>query len=179
MDVKKVALLLLTCCLLAGTAAAAAPLPNHEVSLPRRTSVENLTQTSDIIAYGRFDTAHESKALRKRIGDSMLVNYKQNFHVLKYLKGSGPAVVKVVSTGIEPMPDPDEEWNAVYPGPMTEGNYVCFLTRLDSAYFAINGRWQGVYPVHDRKTIALEGAGFPEFGNLTVQQLEAKVLTAR
>ncbi|MCI3927034.1 hypothetical protein MO973_43370 [Paenibacillus sp. TRM 82003] len=155
--------------------AAAAPLPSYGVELPHRASVEDLANTSNIVAYGRFDTAHHSKTLRKQVDNGTLVNYGQNFHVMKYVKGSGPMVVEVLSTGIEPMPDPSDDWNAAYPGPMAEGEYVCFLTRIDNAYYALNGRWQGAYPIDGGKTIALEGSGFPELGGLTVQQLEAKL----
>lgn len=160
---------------LAVPSAAAAPLPAYSVELPHRTSVEELAGTSAIVAYGRFDTAHHSKTLRKRVDNGALVNYGQNFHVLKYLKGSGPMVVEVLSTGIDPMPDPDDDWNAAYPGPMAEGEYICFLTRIDAAYYALNGRWQGAYPVAGGKTIALSGSGFPELGGLTLQQFEAKL----
>jgi hypothetical protein len=167
--------LLTACFLLTAPAASAAPLPNHDVELPRRASVESLLQTSNLVAYGRFDTAHDSKTLRKKAGGMTLVNYVQHFHVLKYLKGSGPMVVEVLSTGMEPMPDPDNAWNEAYPGPMAEGEYICFLVRIDAVHYAINGRWQGVYPVQDGKTLVLEGAGFPELGHLTMQQVEAKL----
>jgi hypothetical protein len=145
------------------------------VELPRRTNVKQLTQTSTLVVYGRFDTVHDSKTLRKRVDGHKLVNYEQNFHVLKYIKGAGPLVIEVLSTGIEPMLDADSPWNEVYPGPMSEGRYVCFLVRIDAAHYAVNGRWQGAYPIHDGKTIALDGAGFPELGSLTIPQLEAKI----
>lgn len=171
---KKAACLLLLCFFLT-PAASAAPLPDYAVELPRRTSLGDLADTSNVAAYGRFDASIRSKTLRKRVPSGTLVNYEQNFHVISYLKGSGPNVLKVLSTGIEPLPDAGDPWNAVYPGPMAAGLYIVFLARTDNAYYAINGRWQGVYPVRNGKTIALEGAGFPELNNLTVEQLRTKI----
>lgn len=157
----------------------AAPLPNASVESPKRPNLDELVRTSDIVVFGRFDTSHQSKTLRRRVEAGTLVNYNQNFHVFKYIKGFGPKVLSVVSTGIEPMPDPDNPWNEVYPGPMAEGMYICFLTKGESPYYYINGRWQGVYPVRDGKTIALSGAGFAELNGLTMAQTEEKVKAIR
>lgn len=159
-------------------AAAAAPLPNTEVDSPKRPSLEELVRTSTLAAYGRFDTAHQSKVLRKQVNDRTLVNYSQNFHVYRYIKGSGPMVLEVLSTGVEPMPDAESPLNLTYPGPMAEGMYIVFFYDGESPFYLINGRWQGVYPMRDGKSIALQGAGFQELNGLTLDQFHAKVKEA-
>lgn len=181
--IAKTAMTMLLCwilaaCIAAPAHAALAPLPNKEADSPSRASLDELVRTSTIVAYGRFDTAHHSKTLRKQVNDRTLVNYGQNFHVYRYIKGSGPMVLEVLTTGVEPMPDADSPLNISYPGPMAEGMYIAFLVSGESPYYLINGRWQGVYPMKDGKSITLQGAGFPELNQLTLEQFQAKVREA-
>jgi len=131
---------------------------------------------ADRIAYGWFDSANREIQTGQRVKSGKLVNFTQTFHVERSLKGESPRLIRVLSTGIEPLPEADDPLNGVYPGPMIEGRYVCFLKKLPrQELYTIIGGWQGVYPIHDGKTIALEGAGFPQLSGLTVEQLAARV----
>jgi hypothetical protein len=160
-------------------AAAQNAIPNQVVDTTPTTGIKQFIHSSNIIAYGRFDTEHQRQPLGKRVEGGELVNYVQNFHVEKYLKGTGPRFLDVLSTGIEPLPDPKHPLNKVYPGPMAEGEYVCFLKRVEGNYYAIVGGWQGVYPVYEGKTTSLKGAGFPEFHGLSLKEFESKIKTLK
>lgn len=136
-----------------------------------------LIEKADFIVYGWFDSPDRELPTGQNIGSGKLVNYVQTFHVVQSMKGRSPQLIRVLSTGIEPMPDADDPSNAIYPGPMIEGSYVCFLKKVPntSDVYALIGGWQGVYPVHDEKTIALEDAGFADLGGLTLKQFEQKI----
>jgi len=130
---------------------------------------------ADRIAYGWFDSADQELQTGREVQGGKLVNFTQTFHVQRSLKGESSRLIRVLSTGIEPLPDAKNPLNSVYPGPMVEGSYVCFLKKLPRQnLYTIIGGWQGVYPVQDGKTIALEGAGFPQLGGLTVDQIAAQ-----
>ncbi len=79
---------------------------------------------------------------------------------------------------LEPMPDAESPLNLTYPGPMAEGMYIVFFYDGESPFYLINGRWQGVYPMRDGKSIALQEAGFQELNGLTLDQFHAKVKEA-
>jgi hypothetical protein len=146
------------------------------VNIKRAANIKDLVSGSTFIAYGWFDTSHQKQMLEKSVQDGQLVNFVQSFHIDKYLKGTGDKIITVLSTGIEPLPDPLNPINKVYPGPMAEGRYVCFLKPVPGTeFYTIVGGWQGVYPVREGKTISLEEEGFPELNQLTLRQLEAKI----
>jgi len=131
---------------------------------------------ADRIVYGWFDSADRELQTGREVQGGKLVNFTQTFHVERPLKGASPRLIRVLSTGIEPLPDPKNPLNGAYPGPMVEGHYVCFLKKLPRQdLYTIIGGWQGVYPVHDGKTIALEGAGFPQLNGLTIDQLATRL----
>jgi hypothetical protein len=151
-------------------------IPKQVVNIKRAVNIKDLVSGSTLIAYGWFDTSHQKQPLDKSVQSGRLVNFVQSFHVDKYLKGTGGKIVNVLSTGIEPLPDPLNPINKVYPGPMAEGRYVCFLKPvLGTEFYTIVGGWQGVYPVYEGKTITLEEEGFPELNELTLRQFEAKI----
>jgi hypothetical protein len=151
-------------------------IPKQVVNIKRAVNIKDLVSGSTLIAYGWFDTSHQKQPLDKSVQSGRLVNFVQSFHVDKYLKGTGGKIVNVLSTGIEPLPDPLNPINKVYPGPMAEGRYVCFLKPvLGTEFYTIVGGWQGVYPVYEGKTISLEEEGFPELNQLTLRQFEAKI----
>ncbi len=131
---------------------------------------------ADRIAYGWFDSADQELDTGQTAGSGKLVNFTQTFHVMRPLKGQSSQLIRVLSTGVEPLPDAKDPINNTYPGPLAEGTYVCFLKKLPRLdVYTIIGGWQGVYPMNDGKTIALEGKGFPQLGGLTVDQLAARV----
>jgi hypothetical protein len=153
-------------------------IPKQIVNIKQVRDVKNLVRGSKLIAYGWFDTSHQKQPLEKSVQAGKLVNYVQSFHVEQYLKGSSEKIVTVLSTGIEPLPDPSNPFNKVYPGPMAEGFYVSFLEPVaGTKIYTIVGGWQGVYPIYEGKTIALENEGFPELDQLTIKQFEAKIKT--
>lgn len=151
-------------------------IPKQAVTIKRTTDVKGLVSSSTLITYGWFDTSHQEQPLEKSVQDGKLVNFVQSFHVDQYLKGTGHQIVTVLSSGIEPLPLPSNPINKVYPGPMAEGRYVCFLKPVPGTeLYTIVGGWQGVYPIYEGKTISLQGEGFPELNQLTIKQLEAKI----
>jgi hypothetical protein len=137
---------------------------------------KELVQKSSLIVYGWFDSAEEEYPTNKKVDNGELVNFVQTLHVKRTYKGSPPQLVRVVSTGIEPLPDPSNPLNKTYPGPMAEGEYVCFLKSLPGTdvYYIVGG-WQGVYPVYQGKTVSFEDFGYPQFEGLTLQELETKI----
>src|SRR5690606_27815861 len=96
-------------------------LHNHVVSSHKAASEQSLIQNADLIVFGRFDSADRQVATNRHISGGTLVNFVQTFHNRLILKGSAGALIRVLSTGIEPLPDADDPNNAVYPGPMAEG----------------------------------------------------------
>jgi hypothetical protein len=151
-------------------------IPKQVVNINRAANIKDLVSGSTLIAYGWFDTSYQEQPLKKSVQGGQLVNFVQNFHVDKYLKGTGDKIISVLSTGIEPLPDPLNPINKVYPGPMAEGRYVCFLKPVPGTkLYTIVGGWQGVYPVYEGKTFSLKNEGFPELNQLTLRQFEAKI----
>ncbi|MBY6270108.1 hypothetical protein [Parageobacillus thermoglucosidasius] len=151
-------------------------IPKQVVNIKRAANLKDLVSSSTLIAYGWFDTSFQKQPLNKSVQGGQLVNFVQNFHVDKYVKGTGGKIITVLSTGIEPLPDPLNPNNKVYPGPMAEGRYFCFLKPVPGTkLYTIVGGWQGVYPVYEGKTISLEEEGFPELNQLTLRQFEAKI----
>jgi hypothetical protein len=135
-----------------------------------------LIGSADRIAYGWFDSADRELDTGQKVKSGKLVNFTQTFHVERPLKGESSQLIRVLSTGIEPLPDARDPLNSTYPGPLVEGHYVCFLKKLPRQdVYTIIGGWQGVYPVHDGKTIALTGMGFQQLGGLTLDQMAAHV----
>ncbi|EIJ82316.1 hypothetical protein PB1_05290 [Bacillus methanolicus PB1] len=151
-------------------------IPKQVVNIKRVVKIKDLVSGSTLIAYGWFDTSHQKQPLEKSVQGGQLVNFVQSFHVNKYLKGTGDRIITVLSTGIEPLPHPLNPINKIYPGPLAEGQYVCFLKHVPGTeFYTIIGGWQGVYPVYEGKTISLQKEGFPDLNQLTLRQLEAKI----
>jgi hypothetical protein len=145
------------------------------INQPVRTEKE-LIEKADLIVYGRYDTAQQVIPTTRRVSGGMLVNYIQTFHVIESFKGPANRIIRIVATGVDPLPKPDSRLNITYPGPLEEGVYICFLQRIPgkSLYHVIGG-WQGVYPVHQGRTISLVEAGFTGLGQLTPEQFKEKV----
>lgn len=140
-------------------------------------SLQALVRGADAIVYGWFDSADRELPTGKAVSSGKLVNFVQTFHCEHYYKGESERLVRVLSTGIEPLPDAMDPLNRTYPGPMIEGAYVSFLKRVPGSddVYTIEGGWQGVYPVHDGRIIALEGAGFKELEGLTLGEFAGKL----
>jgi hypothetical protein len=151
-------------------------LSNLIVSTHPTKNAQELIHNSSLIVYGWFDSADEKYPANKKVDDGELVNFVQKVQVKRSIKGNPPQIVRVISTGIEPLPDPSNPLNKVYPGPMAEGEYVCFLREIPGTdvYYIVGG-WQGVYPVYEGKIVTLEDVGFSQFEGLTIEELEAKI----
>ncbi|MDF2679644.1 MAG: hypothetical protein K0R47_834 [Brevibacillus sp.] len=137
---------------------------------------QDLVKRSELIIVAWIDSANQSVPTRRSLREGKLVNYLQTVHIKQSLKGSSQRLLKLVSTGVEPLPDASSPLNRTYPGPLAEGNYVLFLHPVSGTdLYSVTGLWQGVYPLFQGQTIALEGAGFSDFNQLTVEQLTRKI----
>lgn len=144
-------------------------------------SENDLIRDSDCVVYGWFDSADQETPTGRAVPGAQgrtFVNFQQTFHVEKRLKGDPKQLLRVLSTGVEPMADGGDPLNHAYTGPLMEGEYICFLKRIaGSELYRLAAGWQGVYPVHEGKTIALEDEGFPQLGGLTVEQVGQRIRT--
>lgn len=138
-------------------------------------SSKDLIQQADLVVLGYPDVPDHEFETGQMAGSFKIVNYVQTMHVKRVLKGTTSELLDLVTTGVNPLPDPSHPLNKTYPGPLAEEDYICFLKKLpNSEYYTIIGGWQGVYPIFDGKTVSLENFGFKEFNGLTVEQMEQK-----
>lgn len=161
------------CLTLAGPAFAAPPdLARLRVDTTPVKNARELVQTVDLIVSGRTDSHFQSAATGVSLRHGKVHNYIQSFRVQRTWKGSAPQVIKLLTTGIEPLPDARDPLNLTYPGPLSEGEYVLFLKKVHGTnFYRLVGVWQGVYPVQGGRTIALRGAGFAELNGLSLDQI--------
>ncbi|GEB34891.1 MULTISPECIES: hypothetical protein [Brevibacillus] len=140
-------------------------------------SAKELVSQSDLILIGWIDSAHKAYPTGRTISQGKIVNYTQTLQVKKVFKGSSSRLVTVLSTGVEPLPDASSQLNLTYTGPLGEGNYLVFLRKVkgSSSLYSLSGLWQGVYPLYQGKTIALQGVGFSEFNQLSWEEIEQKL----
>ncbi|MGC5324737.1 hypothetical protein [Brevibacillus sp. SYSU BS000544] len=137
---------------------------------------KQLVKRSQLIVYGRPDTAYEEYPTNTKVPGGKVVNFLQKIHVLQTMKGTTPQLITLLTEGIEPLPDRSSHLNKRYPGPLAEGEYICFLQRIAGTdLYSLVGIWQGVYPVFDGKTIALKEMGFASFNNLTIDAIKKQV----
>ncbi|PYI54804.1 hypothetical protein [Paenibacillus flagellatus] len=170
------ALLLAGCQSVPALAAPESAPPKSVIEPNRVASVQSLERAADEIVFGRFDSADREQETGRKVRGGRLVNFVQTLHVKTTLKGKPERLLRVVTTGIEPLPDVTHPLNSTYPGPLFEGEYVCFLKKLKGTdYYALVGGWQGVYPVEEGKTYAFEEAGFRELAGLSLDDLAKKL----
>lgn len=176
----KKGLLVLIVLLLAAVPASAQPgIANLRVDTTPVKDVRELVRQSTLIVVGTTDATYRSYPTSRRVAAGRLVNFVQMVKIERFLKGSGSRTVKLLSTGVQPLPPPPDPINLIYPGPLGEGRYVLFLRALPGTDVkSAVGIWQGVYPLIQGRTIALRGAGFAELHNLTVAELERKLRAA-
>jgi hypothetical protein len=99
------------------------------------------------------------------------INAEQVLHIQSKLKGHAPSPTLLLTTGVEPLPDPQSPLNTQYTGPLADGDYVLFLKHFrDPNHFILSGGFCAVYPVVFGKLIALDD-GFKEFGGKTIPEL--------
>jgi hypothetical protein len=154
-------------------------VPNVIIKSEAYENEKALIRGSDCIVYGWFDSADQEAPTGHSVQNGSLVNFVQTFHTKKILKGDAKQLMRVLATGVEPLPDADDPLNHTYTGPIIEGQYVCFFKRVPGTdLYRLAAGWQGVYPIHDNKTIALQNEGFPQLGGLTIEQLEKRIAFA-
>ncbi|MDF2925015.1 MAG: hypothetical protein K0R57_3929 [Paenibacillaceae bacterium] len=151
---------------------AALPVPQAGVASDRQ-----LVSQSDIIVLGQIPEASSSYPTGRREGGRTVVHYVQQIKVSQTWKGSARAGVRLLTSGVEPLPDAADPLNKRYTGPLAGGEYVCFLKKVPGAdYYTLTGLWQGLYPVFEGRTNALlANGGFASFDQLPVDKLKAKV----
>lgn len=139
-----------------------------------RVGIENqLINEANLIVYGRYDTASQIIPTSRRANGGKLVNYIQHFQVRHAFKGTPPPIIRIIATGIDPLPPAGDPSHMTYPGPVAEGIYVIFLKKIDGHdLYRLIGGWQGLYPVEDGKLISLKDAGFPSLSDMPLGQLK-------
>jgi hypothetical protein len=164
-------------CALAAPAAAQPDVSRLSVDATPARDWQDLVKRCDLIVFGWTDRAHQSFPTRERVPNGRVVNYVQLIHAKKVIRGAATRrLIHLLSTGVEPLPEASSPLNLRYPGPLAEGEYVLFLRKVKRTdLYSIVGLWQGVYPVHQGKTIALQGVGFQDLNDLTILQMEQKV----
>ncbi|MGO0061100.1 hypothetical protein ACTID9_13955 [Brevibacillus fluminis] len=139
-------------------------------------NARQLAQKSTLIVSASANSSFQSFPTGKKIGAYQVVNYIQTLQVNSVIKGASPRLIRLLSVGIEPLPDAKDPLNDKYPGPLAEGNYVFFLHPVrGTGFYSLTGLWQGVYPLLDGKTISLKKTGFAEYDGLNVEQLKQRV----
>ncbi|WKB37170.1 hypothetical protein QS257_11100 [Terrilactibacillus sp. S3-3] len=116
-----------------------------------------LIRTSDVIveavvppSWRKVDT-HTALSANQH-----LYNYVQRLTVKQTFKGTPLPPVQLLTTGIEPLPRPRDPLNLIYTGPLADGNYVLCLKKIShTAFYALNGGFQAVYPIYGGRTIHL------------------------
>ncbi|USG68208.1 hypothetical protein NDK47_13375 [Brevibacillus ruminantium] len=147
-----------------------------QVDPTRVANGRELIVKSDLIILGWPNQSYQTFETGGRIGQRRIVNFVQTVRVEKVLKGHVLAPVKLMSTGVEPLPDPADPVNMRYPGPLAAEQYVLFLKKVSgSDLYSTVGLWQGVYPVYDGKMISLRNLGFTELNQITMRELEEKI----
>jgi hypothetical protein len=140
--------------------------------------VESLVNEADLVISGTpsLELSAHSTTLKVDRGD--LVVFVQKFKVNRVLFGREISSLNLIRPGVEPLPPADDPINRIYPGPLAENvEYVLFLKQIQRHDYYVIGVWQGVYPLGpDQKTIALLEEGFTSLHNLTVDELEKKLL---
>lgn len=173
-------LTLVILCTFSTPASAEPDLSTLHVDRTPAKNVSELIKHGDLIAFGWIDSAYQSAPTRKIVRQGKVVNYVQKFQINRSFKGSSARSVKLLSTGIEPLPDADDPINLTYPGPLAEGNYLLFLRAVKGTdMYSITGIWQGIYPMPEGRTIALQGVGFAELNGLTLDQIGQKLGSLR
>lgn len=142
-------------------------------------SMKDLVHQADLVVWGWPDSADETYPTHQTVEQYNLVNYVQTLHAKKTIKGTSSPLIRLLSTGTDTLPPTTSPLNRLYPGPLAEGDYICFLKKLPGTdLYAVIGGWQGVYPMLDGKTVALRGFGYPDFNALTLEQFEQKLHSA-
>jgi hypothetical protein len=140
-------------------------------------SEKALTQNADLIVEGHLEDGQENYPTGREISGRRIVHYVQRIRVQAVWKGSATSPIKLLTSGVEPLPDAANPLNKTYTGPLEPGDYVFFLRKAGGTdYYTLHGIWQGLYPVYDGKSVALlANGGFSAFDQLGLPQFQGKV----
>lgn len=137
-----------------------------------------LVRSSDLIVEVELVADPSSRPTGRTVGGRAILHYAQAARVRNVLKGpQGQSDVQLVTSGLDPVPEAQDPLNRQYTGPLAEGSYILFLKKVHGTdhYYTLNGGWQGVYPLHNGVSIALEEGGFPFLNGLTVPQMGERI----
>ncbi|ASS68488.1 MULTISPECIES: hypothetical protein [unclassified Paenibacillus] len=171
-------LLLLAVVAVAGAAAAPFRLDKDVVGDTTVVSASQLAKQADCIAVGRFSDSDRMVLTDRTAPQGRLVNFVQPFTVERMLKCPSSSSVRIITTGIEPLPPPSQtEANERYPGAWASGpDYLVFLQKLEGQDgYQVLGLLKGVYPIQAGKTVSLERQGFPELNGVSKENLDSVV----
>lgn len=137
-------------------------------------SPNELVKQSSLVVLGTIQSHTEEYEMNQTVQENyQLVNYVQTLKVRDTITGSGPSMIRLLITGTDPLPRPPHPLNKIYPGPLAEGDYVCFLRKVPNTnLYTLIGGWQGVYPYLNGRTVALGESGFSQFSGVTIEQLK-------
>ncbi len=146
------------------------------VNVEKVASPKELATRSDVIAVVVADENYRAYATQQTVNSAVLVNYVQKLQVKQIIKGLAPGEIRLLTAGVKPLPEPSDPVNAVYSGPLAEGTYVTFLRHVDGTdLYSLTGVWQGVYPLQNGKTIALQKLGFTIFEDISPAELRERI----
>ncbi|MGU3471054.1 hypothetical protein ACLBWT_07875 [Paenibacillus sp. D51F] len=169
------AFLLLAAFVIAGAAAAPFRLDKDIVDDTTVVSASQLAKQADSIAVGRFSDSAQMILTDRTAPQGRLVNFVQPFTVERMLKGPSSSSVRIITTGIEPLPPPSQtEANEKFPGAWASGpDYLIFLKKLEGQDgYQVLGLLKGVYPIQAGKTVSLKRQGFPELNGVSKENLD-------
>lgn len=158
--------------------AAAVPQPGGiPVPVQQSSSEKALTQSADLIVMGQLEEGQDRFPTGREISGRRIVHYVQRIRVQAVWKGSAASPIKLLTSGVEPLPDAADPLNKTYTGPLESGDYVFFLHRAgESDYYTLDALWQGLYPVYNGHSVALlANGGFAAFDQLSLPQFHSKV----
>lgn len=173
-----------------GSASAAAKLDAEHAPSPAQipvpqtgvSSEQQLKAQSDLVVIGKIrDDGTASYPTGESAGGLKIVHYVQTIHVEDTWKGPASRTVRLLTSGVEPLPDADNPLNKRYTGPLAGGEYVCFLKKSPGTdYYTLTGIWQGLYPMLGGKSNALlANGGFAAFDQLSSASFKNKVTSMR
>ncbi|GGL48096.1 hypothetical protein [Sporolactobacillus putidus] len=168
--------LVLVSCLSISNEVTAQPFPTKIIVTERNPDFRSLVATSDLIVYAHLDVRiNKWETGRTLPPNRRLVNSRQEIHILNTYRGTAPSPAYLLTTGVEPLPRPDDPMNALYTGPLADGDYVLFLKEYgDKRYYTLNGGFSAVYPVYGGKIIALY-EGFKELDGQSLEELKSTI----
>ncbi|MFC7392675.1 hypothetical protein [Scopulibacillus cellulosilyticus] len=138
---------------------------------------QDLIASSDLIILAEIQGVSYQFNTGRHTDIGKFINYVQPLSVKTVYKGSEQHDVHLLTTGIYPLPKPENPLNNLYPGAIENGTYLTFLKKIPGTpYYQLNGGWQGLYPLINGRTFALSG-GFTRFNDLAPKDINHIIKT--